>query len=631
MTTFIRFLERYRRAVVVLIHVALIAASSYLAIWLRFDGAIPALNWVHWQAVFPLLLLVRLITFVPFGLYHGIWRYTDLWDLRSIVAAVAVSTGLVYAASHLILGLSAYPRSVFIIDAVILVCMMSAIRLLRRAFRELSQPHAERRLLIYGAGDAGQMIVRDLRSSPDCAYRLVGFVDDDRRKVGQRIHGLTVLGTREDLPALVRSTGADEVLIAIPSGGPDIRRDVVRRLTPFSGRITTLPSLGDIVNGRVTPDRIRALQLEDLLVRAPVGLDARRLTSVVAGKRILVTGAGGTIGSELALQLCSLGPARLVLLDRYENTLFALHQRLVAGYPGLSIDPVVADVTDARRIEEILRVERPELVFHAAAFKHVPLMEGAPCEAVRNNVMGTRLVATAAARHGVERFVLISTDKAVRPTSVMGATKRVAELLVRYLARESGTRFITVRFGNVLGSNGSVVPLFLEQIRRGGPVTLTHPEVRRYFMLIQEAVQLVLHAAAADDRGEGFVLEMGEQVPLVDLARDLIRLSGFVPDREIPLAFVGLRPGEKLVEELVGPDEVAEPSTVPHVRRLKSSINWSEREAVWELQRLERLAMEGKKADVIAQLRRLVPTFVPDARHEAATGSVSRLESLQIT
>lgn len=617
MTTVIRFLERHRRAVVVLIHVALIAASSYLAIWLRFDGEIPALNWEHWQAVFPFLLLVRLITFVPFGLYHGIWRYTDLWDIRSIVAAVGVSTGLVYAASHLMLGLSAYPRSVFVIDAVILICLMTAIRLLRRASRELSQPYAERRrLLIYGAGDAGQMIVRDLRSSAGCAYTLVGFVDDDRRKVGQRIHGLTVLGTREELPALVRSTAADEVLIAIPSGGPEIRRDVVRRLTPFTGRITTLPSLGDIVNGRVTADRIRGLQLEDLLVRAPVGLDARRLTSLVGGKRILVTGAGGTIGSELAQQLCTLGPARLVLLDRYENTLFCLHQRLTAAHPGLSIDPVVADVTDARRVEEIFRVERPEIVFHAAAFKHVPLMEAAPCEAVRNNVMGTRLVATAAARHGVERFVLISTDKAVRPTSVMGATKRVAELLVRYLGQQSRTTFITVRFGNVLGSNGSVVPLFLEQIRRGGPVTLTHPDVRRYFMLIQEAVQLVLHAAAADERSHGFVLEMGEQVPLVDLARDLIRLSGFTPDRDIPLAFVGLRPGEKLIEELVGPDEVAEPSTVPHVRRLESSINWSEREAVWELQRLERLAIEGKRDDVISQLRRLVPTFAPDARHD---------------
>ena len=629
MTRLIRAVETYRRAVVVLVHVALIALSNYLAIWLRFDGSIPALNWDAWLGVFPGLLVVRLITFVPFGLYHGIWRYTDLWDLRSIVAAVGISSGIVYAYSHFVFGLTGYPRAVFAIDAILLICLMSAIRLVRRAFRDLSQPRAGRRLLIYGAGDAGQMIVRDLKSSADRPYEPVGFVDDDPRKLGQRIHGVTVLGSRRDLRALVESASADEVLIAIPSAGPEIRREVVRELAPFSGRITTLPSLGDIVNGRVTADGIRSLALEDLLARAPVGLDAGRLRALIAGKRVLVTGAGGTIGSELAQQICSLGPARLVLLDRYENSLFCLQQRLAGCLPAVALHAVVADVTDSRRIDELFASERPEIVFHAAAYKHVPLMEASPCEAVKNNVAGSRVVATAAARHAVDRFVLISTDKAVNPTSVMGATKRVAELLVRHLAEHHATRYVTVRFGNVLGSNGSVVPLFLEQIRRGGPVTITHPEVRRYFMLIHEAVQLVLHAAAFDDGGSAYVLEMGEQVSLLEMARDLIRLSGFTPDRDIPIAFVGLRPGEKLFEELVGPGEAAEPSGVESVRRLTSPTVWSERDATLELHRLEQLALAGHREGVLEQLQRLVPGFVPDARQDEQE-SLSIHESLQI-
>jgi len=611
----VRLAERHRRAVVVLIHVALVALSNYAAIALRFDGAIPAKNWDPWLEVLPGLLAIRLLTFVPFGLYQGVWRYTSLWDLRNIVAGVGLSSVLAYAYAHAVLGQTAYPRSVFAIDAILLICCMSAIRLIRRVCRELSQPRGERRVLIYGAGDAGEMIVRDMKSSKACAYEPVGFIDDDPRKVGQRIHGVPVLGSRRELPAILRATAANEVLLAIPSAGPETRRDVVRELAPLATRITTLPTLHDILDGRVTADRIRSLALEDLLVRAPVGLDTRPLRALLAGKRVMVTGAGGTIGSELSQQICAFGPARVIVLDRYENALFHLQQRLAERCPGVPVHAVIADVTDAHRIEEVFEEEAPEIVFHAAAHKHVPLMEAHPCEAVKNNVVGSRTVASAAARHRADRFILVSTDKAVNPTSVMGATKRVAELLVRHLAHRHRTQFVTVRFGNVLGSNGSVVPMFLDQIRRGGPVTVTHPDVERYFMLIPEAVQLVLHAAALDGDGCAYVLDMGAQIKLVDLARDIIRLSGFSPERDIPITFTGLRPGEKLSEELVGSGEDVQPSAVEKILRLESSDVWSDREATWEMQKLERLASAGDRSGVIRQLRVLVPTFVPDQAH----------------
>ena len=537
---------------------------------------------------------------------------TTCLDLRNIVAAVGISSGIVYFYSHTLLGLTGYPRAVFVIDAVILICLMSAIRLIRRASRELSQGRAERRLLIYGAGDAGEMILRDIKASGAGIYEPVGFVDDNPGKLGQRIHGVPVLGARRELRALVASTSADEVLIAIPSGGPDVRREVVRELSAFKGRITTLPSLDDILDGRVSVDRIRSLALEDLLARTPVGLDTAPLRALIAGKRVLVTGAGGTIGSELSKQIAAFGPSRLTVLDRYENTLFSLQQQLTSRFPALSLHAVIADVTDTSRVETVFAEQAPQIVFHAAAHKHVPLMEASPCEAVKNNVMGTRVVAAAALRHHVARFILISTDKAVNPTSVMGATKRIAEMLLRHLSEQQQTHFVTVRFGNVLGSNGSVVPLFLEQIQSGGPVTVTHPDVRRYFMLISEAVQLVLHAAALDGRGCAYVLDMGEQVRLVDLARDVIRLSGFLPDRDIPISFIGLRPGEKLEEELVGADETAVPSPVKKILKLRSETAWSDREAGWELQKLERLAGQGDREAVIRQLQVLVPAFAPD-------------------
>ena len=458
------------------------------------------------------------------------------------------------------LGPPIYPRSVFIVDALLLMLLLGAVRLSRRVFAELPRPHHGKRVLIFGAGDAGELIVRDMKASASYGYHPVGFVDDDKAKVGLRIHGVPVVGTRAELPAILRRYRPQEVILAIPHAEPVTIRAVVRALEQFKVPIKTLPALRDMIDGKVALSEIRNLSVEDLLSRAPVGLDPAPLKYLIGGRRVMVTGAGGSIGSELCRQIARLKPASLVMFERYENSLHAIRIELDDAHKPFGLHAVVGDVTDPIRVDEVMRQYAPEIVFHAAAHKHVPLMEENPCEAVKNNVRGTRLLAQAAEECGVDRFILISTDKAVNPTSVMGASKRLAELIVRARAAGSGTSFSVVRFGNVLASNGSVVPRFLEQIKKGGPVTITHPEIRRFFMLIPEAVQLVLHAAAQADAGATYVLEMGEQVKLLDMARDLIRLSGFVPDSEIAIEFVGLRPGEKLYEELSGADEQVGPS-----------------------------------------------------------------------
>ena len=494
-----------------------------------------------------------------------------------------------------------------------LICLMSGIRLSRRVVRELGVRRVgARRILILGAGDAGEMIVREMTQNKGYDAEPVGFIDDDERKVGQRIHGVPVLGTRANLVEIVERRRPSEVLVAVPSATPAFVRDVVRALEPYRVRITTLPSMNQLVNGRVQVSQIRPLAIEDLLSRAPVGLSSAALQNLVAGKRVLVTGAGGSIGSELCRQIADLRAGELIALDRYENSLFDALNTIGDLHPGLRLKGVIADVTDRRRIDDVFALHRPHVVFHAAAHKHVPLMEENPCEAVKNNVAGSRIVAQAAEHYGADRLILISTDKAVHPTSVMGATKRVAELMMHELGEQGRTNFSTVRFGNVLGSNGSVIPRFIEQIRKGGPVTVTHPEMRRYFMLITEAVQLVLHAAALEGRGHTYILDMGEPVRLLDLARDLIRLSGYIPDAEIAITFVGSRPGEKLSEELVGGDEAAEPSPVDKIQRLRSTMKHPlNGRLLAAIAQLEDAAAAGQTDLVYQQLSALVPTFSP--------------------
>ncbi len=530
---------------VVVIHAVLVVVASYLACWLRFDGAIPEDILVNYLETLPWVLAIRGLVFIPFGLYGGLWRYTSIWDLSRIVGAVLTGSVVIYVAVHIPYGAALIPRSLIIIDSLLLILCLGGVRLIRRFAQSLVRSSSGRRVLILGAGDAGEMVVREMRRGGP--YHPVGFIDDDPAKIGRTIHGVTVLGTRDDLPRVVAATRPQEVLIAVPTAKAAAIRSFVQKLEGFKLPITTLPGLEELVKGKVGVKHIRPLAIEDLLPRRQVALNVAAVVELIRGKRVMVTGAGGSIGSELCRQIAALEPASLVLFERYENSLYSIVNDLAdrGADPG-RVHAAIGDITDVSRVEEVLAEHRPHFVFHAAAHKHVPLMEANPCEAVKNNVRGTQILAEASQRYGVERFVMISTDKAANPSSVMGATKRVAELLIQSMSAQSDTRFVTVRFGNVLGSNGSVIPRMVEQIRTGGPVTVTHPEIRRFFMLIPEAVELVLQAAVLARNRETFVLDMGEQLKVLDVARNLIRLSGFVPDEEIPIKFIGLRPGEKL-------------------------------------------------------------------------------------
>jgi FlaA1/EpsC-like NDP-sugar epimerase len=606
-------LVRYRRVLIVLLHLALIILANFLAFWLRFDGAIPAEELARFREMLPWLIAIRSLVFIRFQLYGGLWRYTGLWDLRNIVVGVGSSTVLFYIVVRWVLGVIGYPRSIFVTDFMLLIFLMGGVRLAHRLRRERPRVKSEKRVLIFGAGDAAEMVVRDMKKNAAYDYEPIGFVDDDVSKIGHRIHGVEVLGTRKDLPAIIATTTPQEVLVAIPRADPATIRGVVKALQPFKVPIMTLPNLGDILNGTVTVSHIRSLSIEDLLPRAPVGLDAESVRHLIAGRRILVTGAGGSIGSELSRQISALEPGVLVLFERYENGLYNIANDISDRNSTSTVRAVIGDITDLNRLNSVMAEYRPQIVFHAAAHKHVPLMELNICEAIKNNVIGTRILAEAAARHGVERFVLISSDKAVNPSSVMGATKRVAELILQRKSSGHDTRFVTVRFGNVLGSNGSVVPRFLAQINAGGPVTVTHPDIRRYFMMIPEAVQLVLQAAASAEEAELFVLDMGEQIRVLDLARNLIRLSGFVPEEEIPIAFIGLRPGEKLFEELAGADEVLERSSMEKIFRVRTQLVPDDIRLARQIADLEGLAKDGDSTGVLRQLCLIVPTFRPGA------------------
>jgi FlaA1/EpsC-like NDP-sugar epimerase len=619
-----------RRPFIVAAHAVLVVIANYLAFWLRFDGDIPAQYWDMWLKTLPWLLAIRGVTFIPLHLYDGMWQYVGVRDLRSIVIGAFSSTALFYLLTQFVLRLPAYPRSVYLIDSVLLVFLLAGLRLAWRLWRERRPITQTRRVLIYGAGDAGEMILREMRNGGDRERHPIGFVDDDPVKVGRRIHGVPVLGTRRDLARIIVEVNPGEVLVAMPRAEPQVLRAIVKELEPYKLPIKTVPRLRDILNGRVTLNQVHDLRVEDLLGRAPVGIDVEAARQLIKGKRILVTGAGGSIGSELCKQVLALGPACLVLFERYENALWAVERSLAPRKGDVDLCPVIADATDEGRVADVLREHRPHVIFHAAAHKHVPLMELNPCEAIKNNIKGTRIVSEAAIRHGVERFVLISSDKAVNPSSVMGATKRAAELLTMALAERASTCLVVVRFGNVIGSNGSVIPLFVDQIRSGGPVTITDPEVRRYFMLIPEAVQLVLQAAAFGENGAGYALDMGPQIKVVDMARNLIRLSGFIPDVEIPITYIGLRPGEKLSEELVASNEAIEASGVAGVHRVRGTQTPDYATLEKALLVLEGRAERGDAKTVLQQLGTLVPTFRPSSEWESAVLADRRIPALAV-
>lgn len=551
------------RLLQVIIDAFIMALALAAAFLIRFDGKLSP-EYIHQLAVFlPILVPVRLFANQICGVYRRLWRYTGLTEVVELaVSTISVTTILMIlrALGHLPINGHQLSYGVILTEPAVVFLLLASARVARRMQTEHQQRRhwrqpVKRRALVVGAGDAGQMVVRELRHRRDVGVDVVGFVDDDPMKVKKRIGNLTVFGTTKDLAKFVEELFVDQVIIAIPSAPPEeVRRIVdVCRVCEVETRI--LPGLFELIDGRVSISQLREVSLEDLLGREPVDLDSSSIAQYIEGKRVLVTGAGGSIGSELCRQILRFEPEELILLGRGENSIFSIHQELQRRPEPVVLTPVIADIRDHQRMANIFSKHRPHVVFHAAAHKHVPLMELNVSEAVTNNVGGTRNIARLADEFGVDHFVLVSSDKAVNPTSVMGATKRIAELVIQDMARKSRTNFVAVRFGNVLASRGSVIPIWRGQIANGGPVTVTHPDATRYFMLIPEAVQLIMQAGAIGDPGDIFVLDMGKPIKILELARDLIKLSGLRPGEDIKIEFVGLRQGEKLHEELLTAEE----------------------------------------------------------------------------
>jgi FlaA1/EpsC-like NDP-sugar epimerase len=543
--------DSIRRLLVVLTHGGIVASAVFLSFLLRFEFSIPRGELRHLYTATIVLIVIKLVVFQVAGLNRGWWRFVSLHDIRRLAIGNAVSSALGFA----LIGVSTpgFPRSIYITDLLICFLATSGIRVAVRMMMEIGiqirQTDAGKRLLIYGAGGAGQAVLREIRSNPQLVYSVCGFLDDDLHKRGVSLQGLGVLGTGQDLAQVVAAHAIDEVLIAIPSASGTEMTQILERCRAAGADCKTIPGLGEVIEGGGLATRIRDVAVEDLLGRRPVRLEEGRICSALEGKVVLVTGAAGSIGAELCRQIARFRPARIVGFEIAESPLFEIDQEMRRAFPQMPFHPEIGSIQNPARLDEVLRHYSPAVVYHAAAYKHVPMMETHVFEAVRNNVLGTYNVALAATRHGVEDFLMISTDKAVRPTSIMGATKRLAELLILSL-QNGGMKYVAVRFGNVLGSNGSVIPIFKRQIAAGGPVTVTHRDMRRYFMTIPEASQLVLQASTMGNGGEIFVLDMGAPVKIVDLARNLILLSGLRPDQDIKIEFTGVRPGEKLYEEL---------------------------------------------------------------------------------
>jgi FlaA1/EpsC-like NDP-sugar epimerase len=572
------------------------------------------------------LVASKLVGFWRFGLFSGWWRHVSVRDTEDIIRANLLGSGLFFLGVGLVNGLDGFPRSVFLSDFLLCTALIAGTRITVRILRERGGVFRETRridraVLIVGAGSAGIRLLTEIGSRKGgntANTAVVGFVDDDPEKQGMRISGVPVVGRVDEIPGAVADLGVDEVLIAIPSAGAPVIRRIAARCAEANVRSRVLPSLSDLVEGRFIYTQMREPNVDDLLGRTPIDLASPVLRSFLADRGVLVTGAAGSIGSELCRQVAGHRPRRLVLFDRHENGIFSLEAELRQKHPDLDLLPVLGDILLQDQLSAVFAEAGPDVVFHAAAYKHVPLAEANVVEAVRNNVLGTRNVVRQALASGCANFVLVSTDKAARPSSVMGATKRIAEQTVRDLAGDR-SGFVAVRFGNVLGSNGSVVPLFRDQISRGGPVTVTHPEVTRFFMTIPEAVQLVLQAATVGRSGETLVLEMGRAVRIVDLARQMIELSGFVPGEDIEIVFTGLRPGEKLHEELLDDGEEMAPTSVSRV----SSLGRSGGDAVPArdfLPRFEALVANSDAQGLLALVREVVPSFRGSADRGRAAG-----------
>lgn len=588
--------------------------AALVSIYLRFDGNLIPQNYLSMLVgQLPFFVMITIVSFFLFKLYSRVWRYAGSSELLAIVGANFAGAICWFIFSVLVEAV--LPRSIYILTALVLTFFVGGTRLSLRVYSYLtSKPQYIQRtqklnkVLVIGAGDAAAMLAREIERYHSGKRKIIGFIDDDKDKQGKTMLGIKVLGSRHEIEQIAADTAANEIIIAMPSVKGKEIKDIIDICKNTNCKLTILPGVYEIIEGTVSVNQLRPVEVEDLLGRDPVKLDSKNVSAYITGKVVLITGAGGSIGSEICRQVAKMQPQKMLLLGKGENSIYEISQELSIEYPQIRKVPIIADVRDEERINGIMDYFHPHVVFHAAAHKHVPLMEHQPMEAVRNNVLGTKIVAEAASKNGVETFVMISTDKAVNPTSVMGCTKRVAEMFVQSMNSISETRFVAVRFGNVLGSRGSVIPLFKKQIAKGGPVTVTHPDMKRYFMTIPEASQLVLQAGAMAEGGEVFVLDMGEPVKIYDLARDMITLSGLIPEVDIEIKFTGLRPGEKLFEELLSAEDGTE--VTQHKKIFTAKIKCIDKTKM-DCQ-IKRLLEQTTGDNVVKVLKQTVPTYKPN-------------------
>ena len=596
----------------ILIDLLFINLSLVLAFLVRFEGIIPQRYLKNLWAMCIIASAIGIGFFYIFQLYNNLWKYASLSEMFMIGFACLGACGMTYLSFRYLEY--RVPFSVYMLYGFMIVGFTGLNRIIYRVFRRyptiLSRllTRDYRRVMVVGAGEAGAMVIKELQAHPEIKMKPVVVVDDDIAKHKSRIKGVRILGDRNAIPALARELKIDEIIIAMPSAPKNEIRNILDICKTTKCKLRTLPGVYELIDGKVTINNIRDVEIEDLLGREPIKVDLDKIAGYLHDEVVLVTGGGGSIGSELCRQIAQQKPKKLLILDIYENGAYELQQELLRKHPDLDQEVIIASVRERSRMEFIFDKYRPGVVFHAAAHKHVPLMEKNPTEAVKNNVFGTLNTAECADKYGTKRFVLISTDKAVNPTNIMGATKRIAEMIIQAMDKHSKTEFVAVRFGNVLGSNGSVIPLFKKQIEQGGPVTVTHPEITRFFMTIPEAVQLVIQAGAMAKGGEIFILDMGEPVMIVDLARDLIRLSGLEPDVDIEIKFTGLRPGEKLYEELLLEEEGLTATYHEKIYIGKPiSINLDELKK--ELETLRFITIGSSSESVIRFVKQLVPSY----------------------
>ena len=589
----------------VLLDAVILILMPILALMIRFEGGLPDKELTALLGGLPIFVVISLAVFVAYGMYHRIWHYARVRDLVAIVGAVSLSVAMMFVVD-IFMGMH-IPRSIYVLTWMLSI---GGIGISRLAFKInwdnwTGDTSAKKQVLIVGAGDAGAMMAREIEQNDDAVLKIAGFIDDDLKKQGSKLSGFNVLGTTEDIVDICQKRSIDEIIIAMPSVSGDVVRRIAESCRQTGCEVKIMPSLFEMTDGHVNVRTLRDINIEDLLRRDPIHLDFAKITNYIAGKTVLITGAGGSIGSEISRQVSRVGAKEIILLGRGENSIYEIYQELKTKFPDQLYRTVIANITDKQRMTEVFAKYKPQVVFHAAAHKHVPLMEIQPAEAVRNNVFGTKNVAELADAYHSEIFVLISTDKAVNPTSVMGATKRCAELVLQEINQHSETKYVTVRFGNVLGSRGSVVPLFEKQIAAGGPVTITHPEMTRFFMTIPEAVQLVLQAGSQAEGGEVFLFDMGKPVKIRDMACDLIQLHGLEPDKDIKLVYTGLRPGEKLYEELLTSEEGT--ASTKHEKIFKAKINPLD---TTELKRdLDILANNRDTMTILQTIKRMIPTY----------------------